>query len=61
MKKIVDLGWKNEWLDTPDIIKEAKENGFKIEEARHDGQSCVTWYQIETDDSIIKWKVDSSD
>ena len=52
---------ENEWLDTPDIIKEAKENGFKIEEVRHDGQSCVTWYQIETDDSIIKWKVDSSD
>lgn len=37
MKKIIDLGWKNEWFDTPDIIKEAKENGFKIEEVRHDG------------------------
>lgn len=61
MKKIIDLGWGNGWRDTPGIIKEAKEKGFKIEEIRHDGRSCVTWYQIETDNSIIKWKADSSD
>lgn len=61
MKKIIDLGWANGWLDTPDVIKEAKKKGFKIEEVRHDERSCLTWYQIETDDSIIKWKVDSSD
>ena len=60
MKKIIDLGWANGWHGTPDAIKEAKEKGFKIEEVGHDGRRCVTWYQIETDDSIIKWKVDSS-
>ena len=61
MKKIIDLGWENGWHGTPDVIKEAKEKGFIIEEVRHDCRQCVTWYQIETDDSIIKWKVDSSD
>lgn len=61
MKKIIDLGWENGWHGTPDVIKEAEEKGFKIEEVGHDGRQCITWYQIETDDSIIKWKVDSSD
>jgi hypothetical protein len=56
MKKIIDLGFANGWHDTPDVIKEAKEKGFKVEEVER-----VTWYQIETDDSIIKWMVDSSD
>lgn len=61
MKKIIDLGWANGWHGTPDVIKQAEKKGFKIEEVRHDCRQCVTWYQIETDDSIIKWKVDSSD
>lgn len=61
MKKIIDLGWANGWHGTPDAIKEAKEKGFEIEEVWHDGQQCITCYQIETNDSIIKWKVDSSD
>lgn len=61
MKKIIDLGWANGWHGTPDVIKEAEEKGFKIEDVGHDGRQCITWYQIETDDSIIKWKVDSSD
>ena len=61
MKKIIYLGFANGWHDTPDVIKEAKEKGFKIEEVEHDGRHYVTWYQIETDDSIIRWMVDSSD
>lgn len=61
MKKIIYLGFANGWYDTPDVIKEAKEKGFKVEEVEHDGRHCVTWYQIETDDSIIRWMVDSSD
>ena len=61
MKKIIYLGFANVWHDTPDVIKEAKEKGFKVEEVEHDGRHCVTWYQIETDDSIIRWMVDSSD
>ena len=61
MKEVINLGWENGWHGTPDVIKEAKEKGFKIEEVRHDCRHCVTWYQIETDDSIIKWIVDSSD
>ena len=48
-------------MEHPFAIKEAKEKGFKIEEVGHDGRQCITCYQIETDDSIIKWKVDSSD
>lgn len=61
MKKIIYLGFANGWHDTPDVIKKAKEKGFKTEEVGHDGRHCVTWYQIETDDSIIRWMVDSSD
>ena len=43
------------------LSSKLRKKGFKIEEVRHDCRQCVTWYQIETDDSIIKWKVDSSD
>ena len=38
MKGVIDLGWENGWHGTPDVIKEAEEKGFKIEEVRHDGR-----------------------
>lgn len=59
-KKIIDLGWANGWHGTPPEVTQAREKGFKVENTYHNNRTCESHYKIETDDSIIVWKEDSS-
>lgn len=59
-KQIIELGWANGWSKTPEVLKKAREAGFE-EECTYHSEHGESHYRYETNDTIITWKIDTSD
>lgn len=59
-KQIIDLGWANGWSKTPEVLRQANEAGFE-EECTYHSERGESHYRCETNDTIITWKIDTSD